>query len=51
MAVLTLPIAVVILMRAPQYYHAPLFLAGVGLTVVAALTMVWVTWVVVSAKS
>jgi hypothetical protein len=50
LAVLTLPIAVVTLMRAPQYYHAPLFLAGVGLTAVAALTMVLATWVVVSAK-
>jgi hypothetical protein len=50
LAVLTLPLAVIILMRAPQYYHAPLFLAGVGLTAVAALTMVLATWVVVSAK-
>ena len=50
LAVAALPVSIVILMRGPQYYHAPLFIAGVGLTALAAATMVLATWAAVSAK-
>lgn len=38
--VVTLPVCLAIFMRQPQYYHAPLFLAGVGLVAVVSLLMI-----------
>jgi hypothetical protein len=34
LALLTLPISIAVLMRQPEYYHAPLFVAGVSLVAV-----------------
>ena len=38
--VLTLPVLVLVFMRRPQYYTAPLFLAGVGLVVIIGSIMI-----------
>lgn len=38
--VLTLPISVIVFMRLPQYYTAPLFLTGVGLVALISLLMI-----------
>jgi ethanolamine transporter EutH len=38
--VFSLPVSVAIFMRQPQYYTAPLFLAGVGLVAVISLLMI-----------
>jgi len=50
LTVLTLPVMVVLLMRQPQYYQSPLFLAGVALTALTAILMALAAWVVASAK-
>jgi len=39
LVVFTMPILVAVFMRRPEYYRAPLFLAGVGLVAVIALLM------------
>jgi hypothetical protein len=41
--VFTLPISVVVFMRQPQYYKAPLFLTGVGLVALISLLMIAAT--------
>lgn len=38
--VFTLPISVIVFMRQPQYYTAPLFLTGVGLVALISLLMI-----------
>jgi hypothetical protein len=38
--VFTMPVLVVVLMRRPEYYAAPLFITGVGLLVIVSLLMV-----------
>lgn len=50
LTVFSLPVMVVVLMRQPQYYQSPLFLAGVALTAVTAILMAVAVWVVASAK-
>ena len=46
----TLPVSVVVFMRRPEYYAAPLFLTGVGLVGVVSLLMVAATWIHIAAK-
>ena len=47
-AVFSLPLAVAIFMRRPEYYRAPLFLTGVGLTAVISLFMAAAVWTLAS---
>lgn len=50
LTVLTLPLMVVLLMRHPQYYQSPLFVAGVSLTALTAVMMAAAAWVAASTK-
>lgn len=44
LAVLTLPACIILFMRQPEYYRAPLFLTGVVLTAVISLLMITAVW-------
>ena len=46
--VFTLPLAVAVLMRRPEYYRAPLFLTGVSLVAVISLFMATAAWILAS---
>ncbi|MGO9126934.1 MAG: hypothetical protein ACLP6G_18865 [Terriglobales bacterium] len=48
--VLTLPLSIVVFMRRPEYYTAPLFLAGVGLVAMISLLMVSAMFVLVQGR-
>ncbi len=50
LTVLALPLMVVLLMRQPQYYQSPLFLAGVALMTLTAILMAVAVGLVGSAK-
>ena len=50
LTVLALPVAVLLLMRQPQYYQSPLFVAGVVLTALTAVLMAAAAWVAGSTK-
>lgn len=45
LVVFSLPLAVAVLMRRPEYYRAPLFLTGVGLVAVISLLMATAVWI------
>jgi hypothetical protein len=47
----TLPVSVAIFMRRPEYYRAPLFLAGVGLVAVTSILMALATWLLQSRQA
>lgn len=49
LVVMSLPLALVLFMRQPQYYRAPLFLAGATLTGLAAISIAIAAWVATSA--
>ena len=46
--VFALPVSVVVFMRRPEYYRAPLFLTGVGLVAVISLLMIVAIYVLVA---
>lgn len=46
--VFSLPIAVAVFMRRPEYYRAPLFLTGVGLVAAISLFMATAAWILAS---
>ncbi len=50
MAVFTLPLSLVIFMRRPEYYTAPLFLMGVALVAILSLLMIAAISVLVRAR-
>jgi hypothetical protein len=50
-AMLTLPASIVVFMRRPEYYRAPLFLTGVGLVATISLLMVPATIVLICGRS
>jgi len=50
-AMFSLPLAVAIFMRRPEYYRAPLFLAGVGLTAVISVFMAAAVWILASPRN
>ncbi len=47
MAVFTLPLSLIIFMRRPEYYTAPLFLVGVSLVAILSLLMIVAMFVLV----
>ena len=50
MAVLSLPVSIVAFMRRPEYYAAPLFLAGVVLVAILSLLMAAATYQLVRGR-
>jgi len=48
LVVFSLPLAVAIFMRRPEYYRAPLFLTGVGLVATISLLMATAVWILAS---
>lgn len=50
LAFLALPIAVLICMRQPEYYQAPLFVGAVVLTIATSLLVAFATWVGISSE-
>lgn len=48
LVVFSLPVAVAVLMRRPEYYRAPLFLTGVGLVAMISLFMATAVWILAS---
>ncbi|HZY96466.1 MAG TPA: hypothetical protein VFE35_05145 [Candidatus Cybelea sp.] len=51
LVVLTMPLSIVIFMRNPEYYAAPLFLTGVGLVAIISLVMVAAILVLLRGRS
>lgn len=49
-AVFSLPVSVIVFMRQPEYYTAPLFLCGVGLVAIISVLMIAATFALLRAK-